>query len=71
MVLATPGPLLTPLRNGTLYSAASPQTHAEFTFACQWLIHPHLVHVLELDIAAGYLSMEFVDSGPSAELQMC
>jgi hypothetical protein len=48
----------------------SPAAHAEFTFDIKWLIHQHIlsiVSVLELDIAAdiaaGCLSMEFVDSG--------
>lgn len=45
-----------------------PAAHAEFAFAIKCLQHPHLVRVLELDVAAGCLSMEFVDGGSLADV---
>jgi serine/threonine protein kinase len=48
-------------RNAAVKSV--PAAHSEILFAINSLIHPHLVRVLEFDVAAGCLSMEFVDGG--------
>jgi len=53
-------------RNSAVF--LSPAARAELTFAIKCLQHPHLVRVLELDVAAGCLRMEFVDGGSLADV---
>jgi mitogen-activated protein kinase kinase kinase len=53
-------------RNASVKSV--PAAQAEILFAINSLVHPHLVRVLEFDVAAGCLSMEFVNGGSLADL---
>ena len=47
---------------------SKPAAHAEITFAINSLKHPHLVRVLEFDVATGCLSMELVNGGSLADV---
>jgi mitogen-activated protein kinase kinase kinase len=42
--------------------------HAEITYAIEALKHPNLVRVLELDVSAGCLRMEYIDGGSLADV---
>ena len=42
--------------------------HAEITYAMEALKHPNLVRVLELDVSAGCLRMEYMDGGSLADV---
>lgn len=55
-------------RHGSMSDVTSTEVQAEFLFARQWLIHPNIVRVLELDVGGGCLTMEFVDGGSLADV---
>ena len=48
--------------------ATSPQAQAEFLFAQEHLVHPHIVRVMQLDLENACMRMEFVDGGSLEEL---
>lgn len=49
-------------------AATSEQAHAEFLFAQERLVHPHIVRLTHLDIERACVCMEFVDGGSLEEL---